>query len=67
MEGTRTARDGAEAVYAHRGESGPLAGAQGRDIIIAEAVRGINTRPEAGVVVIFYTTFAFIKGTSARA
>ncbi|WP_281282707.1 hypothetical protein [Thermosediminibacter litoriperuensis] len=39
MEGTRPARDGAEAVYAHRGKALPLAGAQGRDIIIVKAVR----------------------------
>ncbi|MDN5332124.1 MAG: hypothetical protein PWP45_1349, partial [Tepidanaerobacteraceae bacterium] len=31
--------DGAEAVYAHRGGADPLPEAQGRDVIMAKAVR----------------------------
>ncbi|WP_073257938.1 hypothetical protein [Caldanaerovirga acetigignens] len=38
-------------------QSEPLAASPRRDVIIAGAVRRINTRPEAGVVVIFYTAF----------
>lgn len=50
------AKGGAEAVYAHCGESEPLAATPGRDIILVEAVRRINTARGRGFCP-FYTAF----------